>query len=87
MGITPIMSTATVRNLRYDFPTILKRLEEGEEVAITRRGKLIGTLVPAESSSPQVVQWPDISKRLRVVHGKRMLHPVASILKQRETER
>ena len=25
-------------------PTILKRLEEGEEIAITRRGKLIGTL-------------------------------------------
>ena len=81
------MSTATVRDLRYDFPTILKRLEDGEEVAITRRGKLIGTLVPFESASSQPVQWPDISQRLKRAHGQRMLHPVASILKQRENER
>ncbi len=81
------MTTATVRNLRYEFPTILKRLEQGEEVAITRRGKLIGTLVPAEPSRPRVVRWPDLSQRLRAVHGKRILHPVASILKQRESER
>jgi antitoxin (DNA-binding transcriptional repressor) of toxin-antitoxin stability system len=81
------MTTATVRNLRYDFPTILKRLEHGEEVAITLRGKLIGTLVPAETKEPQTVLWPDVAKRLRKLHGKRSLHPVNSILKQRESER
>ncbi len=81
------MRTATVRNLRYDFPTILKRLQHGEEVAITLRGKFIGTLVPAEPSGPQTVQWPDLVKRMRAIHGKRMLHPVDSILKQREAER
>jgi antitoxin (DNA-binding transcriptional repressor) of toxin-antitoxin stability system len=81
------MTTATVRNLRYDFPTILKHLSHGEEVAITLRGKLIGTLVPAESAAPATVQWPDLTKRLQKVHGKRRLHPVASILKQRESER
>jgi antitoxin (DNA-binding transcriptional repressor) of toxin-antitoxin stability system len=81
------MTTATVRNLRYDFPTILKHLNHGEEVAITLRGKLIGTLVPAEPKEPQTVQWPDLTKRLQKVHGKRLLHPVDSILKQRESER
>jgi antitoxin (DNA-binding transcriptional repressor) of toxin-antitoxin stability system len=81
------MTTATVRNLRYDFPTILKRLEHGEEVAITLRGKLICTLVPAEAKEPQTVLWPDVTKRLRKLHGKRMLHPVNSILKLRESER
>ena len=81
------MTIATVRNLRYDFPSVLKRLEDGEEVAITRRGKLIGTLVPAEPKEPQVVRWPDIYKRLRAIYGKRISHPVASILKQRESER
>jgi len=81
------MTTATVRNLRYDFPSVLKRLREGEEVAITLRGKFIGTLVPAEPVAPQVVQWPDLVKRMRATHGKRLLRPVDSILEQRETER
>lgn len=81
------MTTATVRNLRYDFPTILKRLKDGEEVAITLRGKFIGTLVPAEPSAPQTVQWPDLVKRMRAIHGKRLFRPVDSILQQRESER
>jgi antitoxin (DNA-binding transcriptional repressor) of toxin-antitoxin stability system len=81
------MTTATVRALRYDFPAILKRLQHGEEVAITRRGKFIGTLVPAEPSVPQTAQWPDLMKRMRAVHGKRVLRPVDSILQQRENER
>jgi antitoxin (DNA-binding transcriptional repressor) of toxin-antitoxin stability system len=81
------MTTATVRNLRYDFPSILKRLKHGEEVAITLRGKFIGTLVPAEPGEPPKVQWPDLVKRMRAVHGKRLLRPVESILKQRQTER
>jgi antitoxin (DNA-binding transcriptional repressor) of toxin-antitoxin stability system len=81
------MKTTTVSNLRYDFPTILKCLEHGEEVAITLRGKLIGTLVPVGPKQPQTVQWPDVTKRLRKLHGKRMLHPIASILKKRESER
>ncbi|MCE0521325.1 MAG: hypothetical protein LV480_00250 [Methylacidiphilales bacterium] len=81
------MTTATVRNLRYDFPAILKRLRHGEEVAITLRGKFIGTLMPAEPREPQTVQWPDLMKRMRTIHGKRSLRPVDSILKQRESER
>ncbi len=81
------MTTATVRDLRYDFPTILKHLSHGEEVAITLRGKLVGTLIPVEPKTPQAVQWPDLVKRLRKVHGKRLLSPVSSILKQRENER
>ena len=81
------MTTATVRSLRYDFPAILKRLRHGEEVAITLRGKFIGTLVPAEPNGPQTVQWPDLVKRMRAIHGKRLLRPVASILQQRKSER
>jgi antitoxin (DNA-binding transcriptional repressor) of toxin-antitoxin stability system len=81
------MTTATVRDLRYDFPSILKRLKRGEAVAITLRGKIIGTFVPAESEETQTVRWPDVTKRLRELHGKRTLHPIASILKQREGER
>ena len=81
------MTTATVRNLRYDFPSILAHLKQGEEVAITLRGKFIGTLVPAEPKEAEVVEWPDLVKRMHATHGKRLLRPVDSILKQRKKER
>ncbi len=81
------MTSATVRDLRYDFPKVLNRLKLGEEVAITLRGKLVGTLVPAEPKEPQTAHWPDIKKRLQAAHGKKVFNPVASILKQRENER
>ena len=81
------MTTATVRNLRYDFPVVLKQLKQGKEIAITLRGKHIGTLVPSVPKEPQIVAWPDMAKRLRAVHGKRIFSSVDSILKQRESER
>jgi len=81
------MTTATVRDLRYDFPSVLKRLEGGEEIAITRRGKLVGTLIPAEPGVPKTVRWPDLSQRLQATYGKQLLAPVDSILRQRENER
>ncbi len=81
------MTTATVRDLRYDFPSVLKRLEGGEEIAITRRGKLVGTLIPAVPRVPETVRWPDLSQRLQATHGKQLLAPVDSILRQRENER
>ncbi len=81
------MATATVRNLRYDFPSILKHLKHGEEVTITFRGKHIGTLVPAEPKEPKRVQWPDITKRLQAIHGKRTFRVLKSLLKDRESDR
>ena len=81
------MTTATVRNLRYDFPAILKQLAHGEEIAITLRGKLVGTLVPAEPKDPQIARWPDLTKRMKKVYGKRVFRAVDSILEQRKNER
>jgi predicted protein tyrosine phosphatase len=39
------------------------------------------------TTTPQTVQWPDLVKRMQAIHGKRLLRPVDSILKQRENER
>ena len=81
------MTTATVRDLRYAFPAIRQRLKKGEEIGITLRGKLIGKLVPAEPLTPETVQWPDITKRLREVHGDKMFDAVEALIEQRKTER
>jgi prevent-host-death family protein len=41
------MKTATVRELRNRYTQLLKWLEAGEEITITRRGVAVARLVPA----------------------------------------
>ena len=43
------MKTATVRDLRNRFADVAKLIEEGESVAITRRGETFATLSPMTS--------------------------------------
>jgi antitoxin (DNA-binding transcriptional repressor) of toxin-antitoxin stability system len=64
------MKTATVRELRNDFPRIEAWVHEGESVNISKRGKVIATLVPATAQplGPKV----DIMARLRKNWGERV---------------
>lgn len=50
------MKTATVRTLRNDYAKLLRRVETGEEIAISRRGRVVARLVPARSG-PVRVDW------------------------------
>jgi antitoxin (DNA-binding transcriptional repressor) of toxin-antitoxin stability system len=64
------MKTATVRDLRYDFPRIEQMLAQGEEVQITKRGKVIGKVVPAKQERPAL---PDFLGRIRATYRDEML--------------
>ncbi len=68
------MKTATVRELRNEFPRIEAWVHEGESVHISKRGKVIATLVPvsANASSEKRVKKPDIMARLRETWGNRV---------------
>jgi antitoxin (DNA-binding transcriptional repressor) of toxin-antitoxin stability system len=61
------MKTATVRELRNEFPRIEAWVHEGESISISKRGKVIATLVPASASVTfsQRGTKPDIMARLR----------------------
>jgi len=50
------MKTATVRDLRNRYSTLLEWIGAGEEILITRRGKSIARLVP-ERSEAGSVDW------------------------------
>lgn len=52
------MKTATVRQLRTQFPRIESWLAEGETVTITKRKKVV-----AELRAPQPTKKPDFAKR------------------------
>ena len=63
------MRTATVRDLRYHFPEIEKRLERGEEIEIRKRKRVIARLVPVR---PKPTEYPDFEARARKIFGDRM---------------
>ena len=50
------MKTATVRELRNDYAKLLRRVEAGEEIVITRRGQSVARLVP-EKGRAKKVDW------------------------------
>jgi len=51
------MRTATVRDLRNHYSSLMEWIEAGEEICITRRGKPIARLVPEPSDKKDVVEW------------------------------
>jgi antitoxin (DNA-binding transcriptional repressor) of toxin-antitoxin stability system len=53
------MKTASVRDLRTDFPRLEAILREGEPIAITKRNRVVARLVPAMEAGTR----PDFQAR------------------------
>lgn len=51
------MKTATVRDLRNRYTSLLSWIGAGEEILITQRGKAIARLVPAQDPVSPAVDW------------------------------
>ncbi len=51
------MKTATVRDLRNRYTSLLGWISAGEEIIITQRGKAIARLIPQRDDSVQNVDW------------------------------
>lgn len=61
------MKTASVRDIRQNFPAIMRWIEEGENVAITMRRKIVARLIPERPPVTRHVTTPDfdsISERI-----------------------
>jgi len=71
------MKTATVRELRNEFPRIEAWVHEGESVNISKRGKVIAMLVPASANTGvgNKVIKPDVMARLGETWGGRVFSP------------
>jgi len=48
------MKTETVRTLRNDYAKLLRRVETGEQIAISRRGKIVARLMPPTTGNAKV---------------------------------
>lgn len=51
------MKTATVRDLRNRYASLLSWIGAGEEIVITRRGKAVARLVPEQDLSAPRADW------------------------------
>jgi antitoxin (DNA-binding transcriptional repressor) of toxin-antitoxin stability system len=79
------MAKASVRDLRYKFRAVEDLLKRGHEIQITKRKRVIATLVPAKTES--TVKLPDFEARLRKIYGSRMLKVSGAELIARDRER
>jgi len=67
------MKTATVRDLRNRYTSVLRWVKAGEDVLITQRGIVIARLSPETAQAAQVVDWASSAEVLRDRSGDRVL--------------
>jgi antitoxin (DNA-binding transcriptional repressor) of toxin-antitoxin stability system len=65
------MKTASVRDIRQNFPRVLEWIADGESVAITMRRRVVAHLVPEPKKTRQKVQTPDFAAISRDIFGDR----------------
>jgi len=59
------VKTATVRELRNHYPSLLRWVAAGEEVLITQKGKPVARLLPVEPAVTPTISWansPEIKR-------------------------
>jgi antitoxin (DNA-binding transcriptional repressor) of toxin-antitoxin stability system len=68
------MKTATIRQVRHDFSTVLDWVGEGEQVQISKRGKIVALLSPPPAAkAPPARKRPDLAARLKIRDGGRVI--------------
>lgn len=84
------MKTATTREVQHHFSKVLKWVDAGEEVVITRRGKSIATLAPMnEAIDPmeKKVDWAAVIEERQKALGDLPKSMEDTVQKMREMER
>ena len=68
------MKTATVRQIRHDFSTVLNWVEDGEQVEVSKRGKIVALISPPPAPKPvRAGKRPDFAARLKRIYGDKVL--------------
>jgi prevent-host-death family protein len=81
------MKTASVRQVQHHLSEVLRWVEDGQEVTITRRGRVVARIVPVNEKR-QAVRWPDFMRRSTEIWGKRVRgKPVSRIIIEDRKER
>lgn len=79
------MNKASVRDLRYRFPEVEELLRQGREIQITKRKRIIATLVPVKKDVR--IELPDFEGRLKKMFGNRKMKVTGAELIARDRDR
>ena len=63
------MKTASVRQLLHNVTGVMRWVENGETVELTKRGKVIAELRPPRPRKPRKVKMPDFLARMKSYCG------------------
>jgi prevent-host-death family protein len=58
------MKTATVREVQHGLASVLSKVQKGQEIAVTRHGKVVARIVPATGPKGRL-SWPDSAMRMK----------------------
>lgn len=73
------MKTATVRDLRNRYTSLLGWISAGEEIIITQRGKAIARLIPEQDQDTQTADWSQSPAVKRDRSGARVMSAAESV--------
>jgi prevent-host-death family protein len=62
-------SEVAARELRNNTADLLRRVQSGEEIVITTRGKPVASLVPVEASARRWLPRADLVRRLAIAQA------------------
>ena len=62
------MKTATVGEIQKNFSRILREIQAGEEIAVTRRGKPVAKITAL--GPKKEIEWPDFYREALELRGK-----------------
>ena len=77
--------TATIRQVRHDFSTVLAWVAQGEEVTVLNRTRPVARILPPRPAVPPHVEMPDFAARAKAIFGDKIV-PNA-VLREREESR
>jgi prevent-host-death family protein len=58
------MKTATVREVQHGLASVLSQVQKGQEIAVTKHGKVIARIVPATRAKGRL-RWPNSAVRMK----------------------
>ena len=81
------MKTASVREVQHNLAAVLDMVSRGQEIAVTKRGRVIARIVPARDTR-KAIAWPDAAVRMkRLGPGANRGTPASAIITETRGER
>ncbi len=62
------MKSVSLRHMQHHLSDVMRHVDQGQEVLVTRRRRTIARLVPASPATARI-KWPDFAARTAKAHA------------------